>query len=662
MLKLTAIKKSFPIADNLTEDILKGLDLHIKAGSFTVIYGPSGCGKTTLLNLISGLDRDYSGDILYRHQKLADLTKEELTHFRKENIGFVFQHFNLIAHMSVLDNVYVPMYLNGQRNAENLAKATASLTLVGLKDYLTKDVTRLSGGQKQRVAIARALANDPDLIIADEPTGSLDTQAQSHILAILKELTTRGKTVIIVTHNEAVKAYADQIVHIQDGAVLTQTYQGPDLESSSLPYVKASKNHFKLIKAFKIAYANFTQRKWRNLMIALATAIGLTGILIAFGLGSGIIDLIQEEFATGAIPSQIQVSLSPNYAGATLNQEDQRSLSEIIGPEQIKYLESPLVLSMESLEIADFGKFDFSERMPSYSQIVSLYQNPGIKVVANTATEILVGAPYTDPLEIGLTLPVSFLTDLNDSHQTQLVASDLIGKIASLELVEFRSEGPVYGTYQTPIIRIIKDDFFDTNSFMSDSETKKALGENQFTTNHSFILLELHNPESNETTIERISENQKYLAFSQTGIMAVIINFIKIIQGLLIFLSSQAVIVAIVMISVILYINIIERRKEIGVMKAIGYQNKEINLIFAVEGLLITFIALLLGIIASLTIGTLTNVVVATHFPQLTKVFSLNLSAISYTTVLAFLMAVAASGIPMLKVGKLDPAEAIRSE
>ncbi|MGY3747382.1 ATP-binding cassette domain-containing protein [Vagococcus salmoninarum] len=101
MLKLTAIKKSFPIADNLTEDILKGLDLQIKAGSFTVIYGPSGCGKTTLLNLISGLDWDYSGDILYRHQKLADLTKEELTNFRKENIGFVFQHFNLIAHMSV---------------------------------------------------------------------------------------------------------------------------------------------------------------------------------------------------------------------------------------------------------------------------------------------------------------------------------------------------------------------------------------------------------------------------------------------------------------------------------------------------------------------------------------------------------------------------------
>ena len=663
ILRLLNIKKSFVLDGDNKETVLNDINLNIKEGSFTVIYGPSGCGKSTLLNLISGLDSDYLGDIYFKNQLLKELTSKELTTFRRDNIGFVFQNFNLIAHMSVLDNILIPMYLNGKSHEENIKKAKEYLDMVELSEHMNKNVTKLSGGQKQRVAIARAIANNPDVIIADEPTGALDSRSQSRVLEILKKISNEGKTVILVTHNDEIENYADHIIRLKDGKIISETKRhDKNLEISKNSKINLKFNSFKFINAFKIAFSNFMDRKWRNILISLATSIGITGIILSLGLGNGIVNLIENDMNDGSVPSQIQVSLNPKQASGTLNINDQNYLKEKIGKENIRYMESPFGISMTGIDIENIGSMDFTDTMPNYSQIVSLYQNTEIRVSVNTAEEIIAGKEYKNPEEKGLTITESFINDFNLANNLKVSAVDLIGKSISIQIVENSINGEKKGEFDTKIARVIKDEFEDNNSFMSEVELQKIIDFNNFTKSNPFILIELNNPKDNEKVAELIMENKKYSAFSQTDIVNLVINFVKIIQGLLIALSSQAIIVSIVMISVILYINIIERTREIGVMKAVGYQNKDINNIFSFEALIITLFSLIISIISAFSIGVLINYFVEQKFSQINNVFSLDFSSIIYTIILSIVMALIASAIPMLKIGKLDPSESIRYE
>lgn len=663
ILRLLNIKKSFVLDGDNKETVLNDINLNIKEGSFTVIYGPSGCGKSTLLNLISGLDSDYLGDIYFKNQLLKELTSKELTTFRRDNIGFVFQNFNLIAHMSVLDNILIPMYLNGKSHEENIKKAKEYLDMVELSEHMNKNVTKLSGGQKQRVAIARAIANNPDVIIADEPTGALDSKSQSRVLEILKKISNEGKTVILVTHNDEIENYADHIIRLKDGKIISETKRhDKNLEISKNSKINLKFNSFKFINAFKIAFSNLMDRKWRNILISLATSIGITGIILSLGLGNGIVNLIENDMNDGSVPSQIQVSLNPKQASGTLNINDQNYLKEKIGKENIRYMESPFGISMTGIDIENIGSMDFTDTMPNYSQIVSLYQNTEIRVSVNTAEEIIAGKEYKNPEEKGLTITESFINDFNLANNLKVSAVDLIGKSISIQIVENSINGEKKGEFDTKIARVIKDEFEDNNSFMSEVELQKIIDFNNFTKSNPFILIELNNPKDNEKVAELIMENKKYSAFSQTDIVNLVINFVKIIQGLLIALSSQAIIVSIVMISVILYINIIERTREIGVMKAVGYQNKDINNIFSFEALIITLFSLIISIISAFSIGVLINYFVEQKFSQINNVFSLDFSSIIYTIILSIVMALIASAIPMLKIGKLDPSESIRYE
>ena len=663
ILRLLNIKKSFVLDGDNKETVLNDINLNIKEGSFTVIYGPSGCGKSTLLNLISGLDSDYLGDIYFKNQLLKELTSKELTTFRRDNIGFVFQNFNLIAHMSVLDNILIPMYLNGKSHEENIKKAKEYLDMVELSEHMNKNVTKLSGGQKQRVAIARAIANNPDVIIADEPTGALDSKSQSRVLEILKKISNEGKTVILVTHNDEIENYADHIIRLKDGKIISETKRhDKNLEISKNSKINLKFNSFKFINAFKIAFSNFMDRKWRNILISLATSIGITGIILSLGLGNGIVNLIENDMNDGSVPSQIQVSLNPKQASGTLNINDQNYLKEKIGKENIRYMESPFGISMTGIDIENIGSMDFTDTMPNYSQIVSLYQNTEIRVSVNTAEEIIAGKEYKNPEEKGLTITESFINDFNLANNLKVSAVDLIGKRISIQIVENSINGEKKGEFDTKIARVIKDEFEDNNSFMSEVELQKIIDFNNFTKSNPFILIELNNPKDNEKVAELIMENKKYSAFSQTDIVNLVINFVKIIQGLLIALSSQAIIVSIVMISVILYINIIERTREIGVMKAVGYQNKDINNIFSFEALIITLFSLIISIISAFSIGVLINYFVEQKFSQINNVFSLDFSSIIYPIILSIVMALIACAIPMLKIGKLDPSESIRYE
>ena len=220
ILTIANISKYYNLAGTNQERALHHVTLEIASGKITAIYGPSGCGKTSLLSIISGLDSQYQGNLYFKNQNMRDFSERDLTYFRKAHIGFVFQNFNLIPHQSVLENVKMPLYVKNMTDKEMVDIAERELSRLGIGDFIKKNVKQLSGGQKQRVAIARALVNNPEMIVADEPTGSLDSQSQENVLEIFKELAEAGKTVIIVTHNPEVADYADVVIKMKDGEVV----------------------------------------------------------------------------------------------------------------------------------------------------------------------------------------------------------------------------------------------------------------------------------------------------------------------------------------------------------------------------------------------------------------------------------------------------------
>ena len=406
------------------------------------------------------------------------------------------------------------------------------------------------------------------------------------------------------------------------------------------------------------------ERKWRNLLIAVATSIGFVGVLISFGLGNALISMIDENTNGGKLPSQVQIALNSNVAGrGFLNQDDKNYITDTVGKEAIKYLESPFSMSMSKISI-DGQEVDFSQTMPSYAQVVSLYEDTSISVSSNEKEKVLAGPIYTDAKEQGLTIPMSLLKNWNEQTGKNLTASDVIGKPVSASILENGAEGSKTSQFQTHIVRVIndEDDMEDSNSFMPAYQMETILKEAGFTKTVSYFILELKDPSRTKTVIEELQKNKKYAVLSQQAVLDIVITFIRVIQGLLIVLSSQAILVAAVMIGIIIYINIMQRSKEIGVMKAVGYQNRDVKGIFIYEAIWIVGIALFMAFLIAQGLGSIANVVVNHFYPSISKVFELNLFSIFGTFSFALLLGYISAYFPARKISKMDPVESLRYE
>ena len=429
--------------------------------------------------------------------------------------------------------------------------------------------------------------------------------------------------------------------------------------------LKKSKNKGLSFKnKFKLSLSNFMERKWRNLLIAVATSIGFVGVLISFGLGNALISMIDENTNGGKLPSQVQIALNSSVAGrGFLNQEDKNYITDTIGKENIKYLESPFGMTMSKMSI-DGHEVDFSQALPSYAQVVSLYEDTSISVSSNEKEKVLAGPLYTDAKEQGLTIPMSLLKNWNEQTGKNLTASDVIGKKVLASIVENGAEGSKTSQFQTHIVRVIndEDDMEDSNSFMPAYQMETILKEAGFTKTVSYFILELKDPSRTKTVTEELQKNQKYTVLTQQAVLDIVITFIRVIQGLLIVLSSQAIVVAAVMIGIIIYINIMQRSKEIGVMKAVGYQNRDVKGIFIYEALWIVGIALFIAFIIAQGIGSLANVIVHHFYPSISKVFELNLLSIFGTLIFALLLGYISAYFPARKISKMDPVESLRYE
>lgn len=296
MLKLTDIKKDY-LAGDSTVHALKGIDLSFREHEFVAILGHSGCGKTTLLNIIGGLDHYTSGDLLINGKSTKQFTDGDWDSYRNHSIGFVFQSYNLIPHQSVLSNVELALTLSGVRPAERKRRATEALEKVGLGDQLDKKPNQMSGGQMQRVAIARALVNDPDILLADEPTGALDSETSVQIMEILKQIS-KDKLIIMVTHNpELAAAYASRTIRLKDGLIIGDS-DPCQTEDEQIAAGRRKKTSMSLFTALTLSLNNLMTKKARTILTAFAGSIGIIGIALIMSLSNGIqnyIDKVQKD-------------------------------------------------------------------------------------------------------------------------------------------------------------------------------------------------------------------------------------------------------------------------------------------------------------------------------------------------------------------------------
>ena len=220
LIKITNIKRDFVLGDEIVY-VLKGIDLEINKGEYVALMGPSGSGKSTLMNLLGCLDTPTSGTYILNGKDVSQMHDDDLAEIRNKEIGFVFQTFNLMPRTTALDNVALPMVYAGHSKSERIERATEVLTQVGLNDRMDHKPNQLSGGQRQRVAVARALVNKPSIILADEPTGNLDSKTSVEIMGLFNEIHAQGNTVILVTHEEDIAAYAHRIIRLRDGVIET---------------------------------------------------------------------------------------------------------------------------------------------------------------------------------------------------------------------------------------------------------------------------------------------------------------------------------------------------------------------------------------------------------------------------------------------------------
>ncbi|WP_445716127.1 ABC transporter ATP-binding protein [Flavobacterium sp.] len=228
LIKITNIKRDFPLGNEIVY-VLKGIDLEINKGEYVALMGPSGSGKSTLMNILGCLDTPTSGTYILNGKHVSEMQDDELAGIRNKEIGFVFQTFNLMPRTTALDNVALPMVYAGHSKSERMERATEVLTQVGLQDRMDHKPNQLSGGQRQRVAVARALVNKPSIILADEPTGNLDSKTSVEIMNLFNEIHANGNTVILVTHEEDIAAYAHRIIRLRDGIIESDS-QNPNIK------------------------------------------------------------------------------------------------------------------------------------------------------------------------------------------------------------------------------------------------------------------------------------------------------------------------------------------------------------------------------------------------------------------------------------------------
>ena len=420
MLRCENIIKDYPTSEEVVH-ALKGVSLTFRNSEFVSILGQSGCGKTTFLNIIGGLDHYTSGDLIINGKSTRNYKDKDWDTYRNHKIGFVFQSYNLIPHQSVLSNVELALTLSGVGKEERKKRAIEALTKVGLKDQIYKKPTQLSGGQMQRVAIARAIVNNPDIILADEPTGALDSSTSIQIMEILKEIS-KDKLVIMVTHNpELAQKYSSRIIRLSDGEVISDSNPYNEFEELNNSQID-KKTNMSFKTALSLSLNNLMTKKARTILVSFAGSIGIIGIALILSLSNGVqsyIDSVESDTMT-AYPIQIKsttmdmTSMMEAMAGKEETSNEQREDNQI-------YTRSFVNDVLESIASSKQNNLEELKKYIESEQGKELREN-------------------TRAIEYSYGLNLNVYNEDTDSGLIQVSPNGLIDKLGMSDMVDLRSQ------------------------------------------------------------------------------------------------------------------------------------------------------------------------------------------------------------------------------
>ena len=475
MLKLNNIKKNYETG-NESVKALKGINIEFRENEFVSILGPSGCGKTTLLNIIGGLDHYTSGDLTIDGISTKKYKDRDWDTYRNHRIGFVFQNYNLISHQTVLSNVELALTLSGVDKQTRRKKAIEVLEKVGLKDQMYKKPNQMSGGQMQRVAIARALVNDPDILLADEPTGALDTKTSVQIMEILKEIS-KDRLIIMVTHNpELAKKYSTRIINLLDGEVTSDSKpyssKKEEKEKNKEEKRKAKKTSMSFLTAMNLSLNNLMTKKGRTILTAFAGSIGIIGIALILSISNGVqqyINNVEEETLTSYPLTVQEETVEISDLITTLQPDADKEVHEdgkIYSNDVMSEMMATMSAKVQSNNLEAFKSYIESDEtnIQDYTSAISYSYNLNLQIYKDDTDEIVQVNPNTVLDELGMSM---------NEMQSAFVSTDVFSEMFDSEEMNEQMYDLVAGSWPTKYNEVVL--VVDENNEISDF-TLYALG------------------------------------------------------------------------------------------------------------------------------------------------------------------------------------------
>ncbi|MHB8128902.1 MAG: ABC transporter ATP-binding protein/permease [Mobilitalea sp.] len=621
-------------------------DCTINKGEFTAILGPSGCGKTTLLNIIAGLDQADSGELLFEGKPTKDFSSDEWDRFRKEHIGIVFQNFNLIPHLTALENVELAMSVAACSKRSRRKRAKELLKLVELGGRMKNKPNQLSGGEKQRVAIARALANNPEIILADEPTGALDSKTSEEIMKLFHLLNKKhGVTIIMVTHNEEIAKETDRNIYMQDGRILRDIYLTNTSEAdtwSSIAEVAAdcrdmenkSSAHLRLEDSFSIAIRNILVKKKRSVLTVFGISIGIFSVLIIFGISNGASRKINNELDKISRASVINVVANNEFNSQRLT-TDLKNNDKVAAIEEVYILEGTFTYQ---------DKFTGSELLNSYI--------PG-KLEEN----LLYGSYPTEDREIIVTEKVA--ENLAGKEKKE----NIIGKVVTIHASYVTADSIAYSVEkECKVVGISTANLlgigYNYISFEYAKDVSRESAEKEVEA--QLIFVHLKDSKNRNTMINTLKEKGYTISSSEESIDK-INSWIAAINKFILLITGISLVVSTIMVVIVQYMSVAERVREIGILRAIGAKRQDVRNIFLVEAGVIGLTAGLVGISLAGVLGYFVNSIVN----EIMKNNAFHLYVVKNPVLVgcmitSILLCLLAGYYPARKAASVDPIEVLR--